>query len=170
MKPDTEKISYQNPIIDKDETAVPLGTTILPPPTTTTTDHRSKWTMTTVRSLDIIVAIVVGMMLVAVAVLMQDNGSSYNHSSGNLNANDDSIATAAESLVAATWPPGKPCLPATEFGYYHHDESGGKDTPFETCYQLGDDPVYCWSNSYEGVYGYYFQCFPIPSTRLLCSR
>ena len=68
-------VSIPDDIAD-DDTAVPVITNIFPPPTTTMTTmgHRSKWMLTTVRSLGI----------VSVVVLMQD-GSSYDHSSGSHN-------------------------------------------------------------------------------------
>ena len=67
-------MSYQNNTIEEYETAVPLGSAIMPPPPTTTTmDHHSKRMVS--------VAIVAGMMLLVVAGgtvwRLQDIGSSY---------------------------------------------------------------------------------------------
>ena len=105
MQPSTEIMSYQNPpIIKKDGTAVPLGTTITPP-TMTTTDQRSK---------RMIAIAAVGMMLVAGVVLMQDGGSAYNHLSGSIVTENGSILSTAEVLVVyndccdCTWS-GKGC-------------------------------------------------------------
>ena len=89
-------MSYQKPpIIDEDETAVPLGTTILPS-MTTTTGHRSK------RMLAILAA---GMLMLVAggAFLMQDASVSYDHAVGSLNtAAEDSGTTTTVTVVNDT--------------------------------------------------------------------
>ena len=150
-------MSYQkSPIIDEDDTDVPLVTTILPPPTTMpmtmtmpmpttmtrTKEHRlSKW----------MVAIVAGMIMMLVAygaVLMLQDGSLY--------------TTAAKDLVVATAGLPTPCLPAGgTFGGTSTTTWYGKSVPFETCYQLGDDPTYCWTKAwFSPGFGKYYQCLP----------
>ena len=108
--------------------AVPFGTTITSP-TTTTAGQRSK---------RIIAIVAAGIMLVVAggAVWMQDDGSSYTHSS-------------AEGLVLATNPfyTNYPCYPAVGtfdgVSTIMPDGPNGKSSPFETCFQFGSTSSYC---------------------------
>ena len=138
--------SYQNPpIFDEDEIVVPLSTTITPATTTTTT----------VRSL--------GMIVVVASMIMLVVGGSvwmYETKDGDL------TTTAAEGLLVGTQgrasykPPGE-CLPADgTFIGISSTSFVGNFSPFETCYQLGDNPTYCWSKSYRCSTGRFYQCIP----------
>ena len=144
MKPATKMMSYQKS--EDEETAVLLVPTILPTETTmmtTTMDRRSSKTR---------LAIVAGMILMVAGgtVLLQDGG------------------TTAEGLIVATQ--GVPCEPATgTFGGVSTTTFFGKDNPFQTCYQYGDDKKYCWSNStprstcnYYGCDTSWYECRPKP--------
>ena len=74
--------------------------------------------------------------------------------------------TTAEGLVVGTEDadPEFICLPATgKFGgvstttppsYYMN----GKTFAFETCYQFGDEPNYCWTDSFDK--GFHYMCVP----------
>ena len=136
--------SYQHTSsIDVDETDVPLVTTCtILPPTTTTMGHRLKWMM-----------MIAGMMLLVAggAILLQEGSFSYDPSSGSLETKDSGLTTAAaEGLVVATHDCA-PCLPATDtFNGISDTTTGGKyqHSPFETCWQRGNDSVYCWTKSY----------------------
>ena len=134
------------------------------PPTTTTMGHRSKWMMTTVRSLGIIV--VAGMMLVAGgAVLMQDG--LYYHSSGSLETEDGGMEGEEDELLLLEDNDNDNdndalCLPATDtFNGISFHTIWRQKYPFESCFQLGDKATYCWSKSYH-VYGWdrYSECCP----------
>ena len=143
--------SYQNPpSSDEDEIVVPLSTTITPATTTTTT----------VRS--------VGMVVVVASMIILVVGGSvwmYETKDGGLTMTGQTT-TAAEGLVVGTQgrasykPPGE-CLPADgTFIGISSTSFVGNFSPFETCYQLGDNPTYCWSKSYRCSTGRFYQCIP----------
>ena len=104
-----------------DDTAVLLGTSIFPTTKRTTTMGR--------RSLTWMVAIVVGMMMLA---------------AGGTIWLRDGEKNAAEGLVVGFRPDDYQCLPAdgTFNGKSVTTYFGEKD-PFETCYQWGKDKKYC---------------------------
>ena len=150
--------SYQNPpSFDEDEIVVPLSTTITPATTTTTT----------VRSL--------GMIVVVASMIMLVVGGSvwmYETKDGDLTTTGRTT-TAAEGLVVGTqghasYAPAGECLPADgTFIGISNTTYWGNYGAFETCYQLGDSPTYCWSKSYQASgggrdhpIGRFYQCIP----------
>ena len=88
MQPSTEIMAYQNHHVTDND--VPIVTSIRPP---TTAGQRSK---------RMIAVVAAGIMLLAGVVLMQDDGSSYNHLSRSVVTENGSIASIAEELVVAT--------------------------------------------------------------------
>ena len=161
-------MSYQNsPSSDKDDddTTLLVVTTITTP-TTTTSSHRLK-------RMDI-VAIVAGVvMLVAGGVVwMQDIGSSsYNPSSGSFTTVDGDLTS-----VDAEHDDVDDCTPAGGHGQDAFFKGTsvtttfGKDNPFQSCYQNGDEErEYCWSNSTPrsicnqyGCNTKWYECHPKP--------
>ena len=149
-------LSYQkSSTSDEDDTAVPLGTTLLPP----TMSYHSKRLMS--------VAILAGMMLAGGAVWRRPEvGSS-------------STPTAAEGLVVATplsveeeeeedydYDYGTVCVPAASgatFGGVSTTpefDAVGPEAPFETCFQFGNEATYCWTNSYYNIDDRFYPCYP----------
>ena len=161
-------MSYQKPlIIDDDETAdIPVIITTIHPSRTVTTGFRWNW----------MVAVAAGTLLLVVSgtVLMQDS----------------SIMNATEGLVVATeasgqhskkttniipnevplgkHPPMHPCFPANN-GFQGHSKTTfwGLSDPFQTCFQLGNDPIYlhnqhCYTNSHcaDCLLLHWFECVP----------
>ena len=134
-----QKTSRYNSIPDAsadEDTAVPIGTTILPP----------MWWM---------VVVVAGMMLLTgcgTVWLLPDVGSSY--------------TTTAEGLIVATEGNDDSCVPAGgTFSGTSTTTSVGEDGHFETCFKYGSYDKYCWTksvfhNDFGG--GSWFQCDPNP--------
>ena len=137
MKPATKMMSYQKS--DDEETAVLLVPTILPTSTSTTTKWISR------------VASVAGVMLLVVAggtVLMGDGGIT---------------TTTVEGLVVATQD-GTECVPAALDATFYDSYPGSSIVPFQSCYQWGNDNLYCWTNSHlftEGRGVGYDPCWPV---------
>ena len=53
------------------------------------------------------------------------------------------------------------CFPADgTFSGVSTTTSNGKGSPFETCYQHGNEAKYCWSKSHYGFHDW-FECIPI---------
>ena len=129
--------SYQKS--DDEETAVLLVPTILPTSTSTTTKWISR------------VASVAGVMLLVVAggtVLMGDGGIT---------------TTTVEGLVVATQD-GTECVPAALDATFYDSYPGSSIVPFQSCYQWGNDNLYCWTNSHlftEGRGVGYDPCWPV---------
>ena len=132
--------------VDDETAAVPLGTTLLSPSTTTTRGRRSSKRRR-------IASVAAGMMLLVMMVaggtvwMRQDDGLSYNYSSGSLETEDGSLTT--------TWGPPGSCVPATgtwTAGPVSTTAWWGQATPFLTCWQ--QDQSYCWTRSH------YTQCIP----------
>lgn len=130
--------------VDDETAAVPLGTTLLSPSTTTTRGRRSSKRRR-------IASVAAGMMLLVMMVaggtvwMRQDDGLSYNSSSGSLETEDGSLTT--------TWGPPGSCVPATgtwTAGPVSTTAWWGQATPFLTCWQ--QDQSYCWTRSHYPMY------------------
>ena len=156
MQPSTEIMTYQNPHVPDND--VPIVTSIRPP---TTAGQRLK---------RMIAVVAAGIMLLAGVVLMQDDGSSYNHLSRSVVTENGSIASIAEELVVATQLSTEeedgsgynPCLPAGgAFGGKSTTGSFfGESYPSQTCCQYNNTETYCWTKLAVSVGQKYYQCLP----------
>ena len=117
---------------------VPVVVTTVLPPTTTTTRHCSNW----------MVAFAAGtLILVSGTVLMQDISI--------MNATKGLVVATEANILPNEVPLGNtPCLLATN-GFSEVSKSPliSHHYPFQTCFQLGNDPIYlhnqhCYTNSY----------------------
>lgn len=138
---------YQNSTIDKDDnSAVPLGTTLLLPSPTTTWGHCAwMWMMS--------VVIVAGMMML---LLMMTGGTVWMMQDGGRTT----TTTTAEDVLVGTDHFGD-CTPAGGPFVGFSTFPDGEDTPFETCYQYNGDETYCWTKSWYSTFDKeYYPCVP----------